>query len=79
MQKAPDTFLRLRLMMFRTLCHGLEVPSQARGHRRAFNSGGNMIIPLVLINDYQDSALPDVESSELRELEASHVFCPDGR
>lgn len=55
MQKAPDTFLRLRLMMFRTLCHGLEVPSQARGHRRAFNSGGNMIIPLVLRMSYQDS------------------------
>ncbi len=79
MQKAPDTFLRLRLMMFRTLCHGLKVPSQARGHRRAFNSGGNMIIPLVLINDYQDSALLDVEINELRKFEPDHIFFPDGR
>ncbi len=77
MQKAPDTFLRLRLMMFRTLCHGLEVPSQARGHRRAFNSGGNMIIPLVLRNDYQLSTLLDVEISNFRKLEARHVFRPD--
>lgn len=41
--------------MFRLWSH-ITSPLYAQGYRRAFNSGGTMIIPLVLRNDYQESA-----------------------